>query len=143
MEFKFKNFSSKAVKPFLATEGSGCYDLCYADEYLIYPNSVQVINTDIGIAIPQGFIGKIFTRSNWALTFTSVEGGVIDSDYRSKIKVICHKKSPNFHTIPTGQSISHICFFKTEIVKFTKGKDFQDIISRGEKGFGSTDLNDE
>ena len=91
-----------------------------------------MINTDIGIAIPQGFIGKIFIRSNWALKFTSVEGGIIDSDYRGKIKVVCHNKSTNFHTIPTDKSIAQICFFKTEIVKFTEVKDFEDITSRGE-----------
>ena len=64
MEIQFKKFSNKAVQPFLATPGSGCFDLCSADIYLISPNSVQEINTDIGVAIPHGFIEKIFTRSS-------------------------------------------------------------------------------
>ena len=84
MEVQLKKFSSKVVEPFLATPGSGCFDLCSAENYLIYPKSVQEINTDIGFAIPPGFIGKIFTRSSWAIKFASVQGGVIDSDYRGK-----------------------------------------------------------
>ena len=104
MGFKFKKFSSSAVVPFLATSGSGCFDLCSVDNYLIEPNSVKVINTDVGIAIPNGFLGKIFTRSSWALKFKSVEGCVIDSDYRGKIKVICHN----------NVSVAQICFFKSD-----------------------------
>ena len=95
MEIKFKKFSNKAFETFLAMPGSGCFDLCSAYKYLIYPNSVQEINTDIGVAIPHGFIGKIITRNSWVLKFMSVEGGVIDSDYRGKIKVIFHNKSSN------------------------------------------------
>ena len=88
-KFNLKNFSSKAVKLSLETPCSGCFDLCSAENYLIYPKSVQEINTDIGFAIPPGFLGEIFTRSSWALKFTSVQGGVIDSHYRGKIKIIC------------------------------------------------------
>ena len=120
--------------------GSGCYDLCSADKYLIFPNSVQEINTDIGVAIPHGFIGKIFTRRSSALTFTSVAGGVIDSDYRGKIKVICHNKSTIFHTILSRQSIVQIVFFRSEIVNFVKVTNFEDKTLRGEKGFDSTDV---
>ena len=124
MEIQFKRFSNKTVEPFLAMPGSGCFDLCSADNYLIYPNSVQEINTDIGAAIPYRFIGKIFTRSSWALKLTSVEGGVIDSDYRGKIKAICHNKSPYWHNITIGQSVAQIAFFRNEKVKFVKVLNF-------------------
>ena len=86
--FDLKKFANSAVKPFVGTAVSSYHDLCSAGEYLIYPNSVQVINTDIGIAILYVFLGKIFTRRSWALKITCVEGGVVDSDYRGKIKVI-------------------------------------------------------
>ena len=83
MDIKFKKFSDRAVKPFLAMSGSACYDLCSTSDYLIYPNSVR----KIGLEIPGGFCGKIYTRSSWAKKYTCVEGGVIDSDYRGKIKL--------------------------------------------------------
>ena len=136
MEIQFKKFSSKAVKPFLATQGSGCYDLCSANEYQIHPN--------IGLEIPHGFIGKIFTRSSWVLKFTSVEGRVIDSGYRGSIKIICHNKSTTSYDIETGQSIAQIAFFRSEIVKFVEVLNFEvlnfEVLTlHGEKGFGFTD----
>ena len=139
MEIQFKKFSNKAVKNFLATAGFGCHDVCSEDNYLIFPNSVQVINTGIGFAIPHGFIGKIFTRSSWALKFTSVEGGVIDSDYRGEVKVICHNKSTEWQQINKGQSIAQIGFFRSEIINFDEVFNFEGKSLRGEKGFGSTD----
>ena len=111
--------------------------LCSSDEYLIYPNSIPEVNTDIGVAIPHVFIGKIFNRSSWTLKFTSVAGGVIDSDYRGKIKVICHNKSTNFHTISPRQSIAQIIFFRGETVNFIEVPNFEDK-TLSEKGFCST-----
>ena len=116
--------------------------LCSADEFLIYPNSVQEVNTDRGVAIPHVFIGKIFNRSSWALKFTSVAGGVIDSDYRSKIKVICHNKSTNFHTILPRQSIAQIVFFRSEIVNFIEVPNFKNK-TLSKKDFGSTEEKNE
>ena len=120
MEVQLKNFLSKAVEPFLATPGSGCFDLCSAENYLAYPKSIQVINTDIGFAIPPGFIGKIFTRSSGALKFTSVQGAVIDSDYRGKIKIICYNNSTSWHNITVGQSIGQIAFLKVKKLNLLK-----------------------
>ena len=134
MEIPFKIFSNKAVQPFLATPGSTSFDLCSTNNYLIYPNSVQGINTNIGVAIPHSF-----TRSSWAIKFTSVEGGVIDSDYRGKIKVICHDKSSNWHKTVTGKSIAQIAFFRSKKIKFVKVSNFEDKTLRGDKGLGSTD----
>ena len=59
LEIQFKKFSNKAVQPFLTTPGSDCFDICSADNYLIYPNSVQMIQTDVGLVISHGFFGKI------------------------------------------------------------------------------------
>ena len=72
---------------------------------------IQATSTDIGFAIPHGFLGKIFTRSNWALKYTSVEGGVIDSDYRGKVNIIFHNHSSDWFNITKGQSIAQIAFF--------------------------------
>ena len=138
MKIQFKKFSSEATEPFLATEGSGCYDLCSAGDYEISPSSVQFTETSIGVAIPRGFIGKIFTRSSWALKFTSVEGGVIDSDYRGSIKIIFHNKSSNCFHVKTGQFIAQIGFFRSEIVDFVEVSNFEKNTLRGEKDFGST-----
>ena len=121
MEVQLKKCVSKVVEPFLVTPGSGCFDLCCAENYLIYSKSVQVINIDF--AVPPGFIGKIFTRSSWALKFTSAQGRVIDSDYRGKVKIICHNNLTSWHNITVGQSVAQITFLKSEKVKFNKVKD--------------------
>ena len=97
--------------------GSACYDLCSGNDYLIYPNSTQKINTDLGLETPGGFGGKIYTGSTWAKKYTCVEGGVIDSDYRGKIKLIFHNHSVNWFNIVKGESVAQIFFHIREPVR--------------------------
>ena len=122
MEVLYKKFSDRVVVPFLATPGSACYELCSVNDYLIYPKSCQVIITDIGLVIPNGYFGKIYTRNSWAKKYSCVEGGIIDSDYRGKIYIIFHNHSANWLNISKGQSVAQPCFHKTE--QFVSFKEF-------------------
>ena len=88
--------------------------------------------------IARCFIAKLFTRSSWALKFTSVEGEVIDSDYRGSIKIIFHSKSSNCFHVKSGQSIAQIVFFRSETGEFVEVANFDENTLRGEKDFGST-----
>ena len=72
LKVKFKRFSSKVIAPSLATPGSACFDLHSVEDVLIEPHSCYFINTDIAIAIPKSYIGKIHARSSWEKRFTSV-----------------------------------------------------------------------
>ena len=111
MKIKFRKFSPSAAEPFLATAGSACYDLFSTAELLISPRSCHCIKTNIGLSIAKGCFGKIHTRSSWAKKFTSVEVGVIDSDYRGNIIVIFHYYSKNWFRIRESNRIAN---FHTE-----------------------------
>ena len=86
---------------------------------------IQAISRDIGFAIPHGFLGKIFTRSNWALKYTNTEGGVIDSDYRGKVNIIFHNHSSNWFNITKGQSIAKIVFLEVKELDLLKLKNLR------------------
>ena len=118
--------------------GSACCEIFYVNDYLIYPESCQVISTDIGLVIPNGYFGKIYTRSSWAKKYTCVEGAVIDSDCRGKIYVIFHNHSVNWLNISKGQSVAQICFHKKEPIRFKDVFDFEYNTQCGEGCFGST-----
>ena len=112
MKIKFKKFSSKDITRSLATPGSACFDLFCIDEALIQSHSCHCLNTDIGLSIPKSYLGKIHARSSWAKRFTSISGGVIDSDYREKIIIVFQNHSDNWFHISTSESIAQICFQK-------------------------------
>ena len=112
MKIKFKTFSSRAIIPSVATSGSACFDLSSVQEAIILPYSCQCIKTDIGIAIPKSYFAKMHTRSSWEKRFTSVSGGVIDSDYRGNISVIFHNHSGNWLQVHQSEKFAQIAIQK-------------------------------
>ena len=74
--------SDESKVPFKVTSGSAGYDLYAAEEKCILPKSCAVVYLDVRWAIPNGFYGKIFSRSGlFLIHLITVEGSVIDSDY--------------------------------------------------------------
>ena len=137
MKIKFKKLSSRSVEPSLAIPGSACFDLLSAEEVIILPRCCQCIKTNIGVSIPKGYFGKIHARSSWAKRFTSVAGGVIDSDYRGNIIVIFHTYSDNWLQIHQSEKIAQIAIQKKALnVVLEEVNNFDDITERGERGFG-------
>ena len=63
-------------------------DLYSAETKLIFPCYSAVIETEVGVSIPQGYFGKIHAQSSLAIRYTDVGGGVIDSGYRGPIRVV-------------------------------------------------------
>ena len=138
MKIKFKKFFARAIEPSLATSGSDGFDLASAQEVIIPPRPCQCIKTDIGIAIPKGYFGKIHARSIWARRFTSVAGGVIDSDYRGNISIIFHNYSDNWLQVHQSEKFAQIARQKKAANEvFEEVKNFGDTTERGEGGFGS------
>ena len=44
--------------------------------------SVKLVRTAIGFKIPRGYFGKICVRSSFAIRYTNVDGGEIDTGCR-------------------------------------------------------------
>ena len=94
------------------------------------------------IDIPQGYFGKIYSRSGLIKRRSVVaEGGVIDSGYRGHIFVFLFNHGKDVYNVKPGDKIAQLVFMKKETVKFITVDDYFKLGSseRGKSGFGSSD----
>lgn len=126
--------------PQRATEGSAGFDLYAAENYVITPQSRGFVSLDLCIAIPEGFYGRIASRSGLAKKGIDVGAGTIDSDYRGDVKVLlCNNSRDTFHVMK-GDRIAQLIIEKCYYLNFVETDDLNKT-QRGEGGFGSTGKN--
>lgn len=101
---------------------------------------IAVYSTNLGVEIPEGYVGLIFPRSSISkkdlMLANSV--GVIDSGYRGEIKFMFRVFTWDIYRV--GDKIGQLIILpypKIEVVASTK--DEVSKTERGEGGFGSTD----
>jgi len=128
--------------PKYQTEGAACADLvCNLDvEYLII-NSQDIFLIDCGFSLelPFGYEAQIRPRSGMSLQGFSVVNspGVIDSDYRGRIKVAIKNTTDKNQKIMNKQRIAQISIHPVTRFNWVPSQDISSS-SRGEGGFGST-----
>jgi len=128
--------------PKYQTEGAACADLvCNLDvEYLII-NSQDTFLIDCGFSLelPFGYEAQIRPRSGMSLQGFSVVNspGVIDSDYRGRIKVAIKNTTDKNQKIMNKQRIAQISIHPVTRFNWVPSQDISSS-SRGEGGFGST-----
>ena len=130
-------------KPEQATEESAGYDLYAADTITILPKTAQTIPLDLRFAIPAGFFGQIFPRSSILLNYlVTVDGGVIDSNFRGVVKGILVNLCDKTFTVRVGDRIAQLIILEKYDVKFKKVRDQTWLggTKRGSSGFGPTGL---
>ena len=106
----------------------------------INPGETKLVRTGIGVEIPSGYFGAVYTRSGLA----SKKGlrpanctGVIDADYRGEIMVAIHNDSGVTQTISNHERIAQMVIEKYERAELLVVDDLVDTV-RGTGGFGST-----
>ena len=141
IEVKFFTDSELAQKPTQATSDSAGYDLFSAEAKTILPQQSNLVSLDLRWAIPKGFCGKILSRSSLiANNMVTVEGGLIDSDYRGIVNVILMNYSNKPFTVRTGDRIAQVIFLRRFDVNFIQVSQKEELgkTERDEGGFGST-----
>ena len=137
MKIKFKRFSKSAVEPTIGTYRCCGHNLYAAETVLLSLKLSCVIKTDIGFCILRGYFCKIHAQSSVAAQFTSVGGGVIDTDYRSAVSIIFFNHSNKYVQIEEGERFCHI--FSQKIAHSPNLIEVEDIGStqQGIGAFGS------
>lgn len=128
-------------EPQKATEEPAGYDLFAAHSKTILPGECAKISLDLRWAIPTGFCGRILS---WPSLITehsvTVEGGLIDSDFRGIVNVILFNHHPSkCYTIKEGERIAQAVFlrrFDAEFVAVNRVNKLGET-DRQEGGFGS------
>ena len=109
-------------------------------EYLIIPNERTLIPTGIFLAMPQGIMGCIYSRSGLGVKHGIVvtQGvGIIDADYRGEIFVAIHNIAQEEYTITPGERIAQI-IFQPAITPIFSEVSALETTERGSGAFGHT-----
>ena len=141
---KVKFFPIDPEKPFhlptYAKEGDAGLDLVATEwDWHETNKDVAVYGTNLGVEIPEGYVGLIFPRSSISKKGQSLTNsvGVIDSGYRGEIKFAFKTFSWDMYQV--GDKIGQLIIMpypKIEVV--LASKDEVSKTERGEGGFGST-----
>lgn len=150
MKIKFKKLSNKAIMPAKWREGDACFDLYAADNYFIADHDTWLIKTNIAMEIPEGYFGKIYTRSGMAKQGWQTVGGVLDSNYRWDIGVLIKYTWKNFPDeidvhgkiirgieIKAWDRIAQLAIHKVEDVELEEVDELSDS-ERWDAGYGSS-----
>ncbi|XP_055518648.1 deoxyuridine 5'-triphosphate nucleotidohydrolase-like isoform X1 [Leucoraja erinacea] len=138
---KFAKLSENAQRPTRGSERAAGYDLYSAYDYVILPQDKVIAKTDIQIALPSGFYGRVAPRSGLAAKhFIDVGAGVIDEDYRGNVGVVLFNFGKESFEVKKGDRIAQlicerICYPELEELKSL------DETERGAGGFGSSGTN--
>ena len=126
-------------EPKKATEGLAGYDVFAAEPRTILPGENALACLVLCWAIPKGFCGRILSCSSLIRESNiTVEGGQIDSDFRSVVNVILFNHLKKVFTLRTGERLAQVVFLQKVDVDFEKVIKVADLeaTSRADGGFG-------
>jgi len=139
---KFKLNSKTAKAPKRSTEGSAGYDL-FADikvgqQLFVENNETVVIETNVSVAIPYGYVGLIKPRSGLAFdNGVDTMAGVIDSDYRGTLRLLLTCHNDEFTLVKHGTKIAQMVVVPCDMSPVEIVDELDDPNTRV-GGFGST-----
>ena len=112
------NCSLMTVVPVRSSAGAAGYDLSAAHESSVPAHGKALIKTDVAMAIPDGYYGRIAPRSSLAWkNHIDVGAGVIDSDYRGNIGVVLFNHSSTELKVAKGMRIAQLIITKIETTR--------------------------
>ena len=139
---KIKRMNVNAKLPTRGTAGAAGYDLAAAQTAVVPAHGKCLVKTGLAMAIPPDCYGRIAPRSGLAVKkFIDVGAGVIDSDYRGEVGVVLFNFGTEDFTVNMGDKIAQLIFEKIKTPEVEE-KNELDETRRGEKGYGSSGMND-
>lgn len=126
-----------AFMPYRAHSADAGYDLFSCKDAVIHPNHSETFDTGVHIAIPEGYVGFLKSKSGLNVKHSIQSEGVIDSGYTGSICVKLYNHGSKSVEIGRGQKISQLVLLPI----ITPDLELADILEeteRGDGGFGST-----
>jgi len=150
IKLKVHKLTKEARYPKYATKGSAAMDLRSVCEYSLN-KTVTLVRTGLIIAIPTGYVGKLYIRSSLSVKGVSLANGcgIIDSDYRGELKIPLVVRSPTGgfgsfleyqYKLEKRERVAQLIIEPVEQVEIVtvKNEDDMGTTERGDGGFGST-----
>ena len=135
--FKFKNeMSDKQLTRANKTDAGS--DICSSVDFTIPARGDFLVNTDLYIAIPDGYVAIVKSRSGLSVKKKiEVGAGVIDSGYTGEILVHLYNHSDEDVSFNKGDRIAQLLVMKIEMDEFVE-REIVRHTERGNKGIGSS-----
>jgi len=139
---KFVKTSPFAIVPKFSKKGDAGADLTSIEDGEILPLSRAIFRTGLCVEIPEDYYIQISPRSGLAAkNGIDTLAGVIDSGYRSEVKVILYNTDKEkTYKIHKGDRIAQIIILKYFNFEFKEVESLSES-DRGIDGFGSTGIN--
>lgn len=126
-----------AIMPHRAHSADAGFDLFSREDAVIYPNAGGIFDTGVHVAIPEGYVGFLKSKSGLNVKHSIQSEGVIDSGYTGSIHVKLFNHGSKAVYIDKGQKISQLVILPI-ITPEPELVDNLEATERGANGFGST-----
>lgn len=126
-----------AYMPTRAHETDAGLDLYSPDGLEVEVNRSVVIDTGVHVAIPNGYVGFVKSKSGLMCHFDIVTDGTIDSGYTGSIAVKLFNHSLLCATIKAGQKIAQLVLLPIITPELELVDELEET-ERGDRGFGSS-----
>jgi dUTP pyrophosphatase len=138
-----KLHSEDAKEPARGSAGAAGYDLFAAKDIMLPARGKCLVPTDVSMAIPDGYYGRIAPRSSVSWKHhIDVGAGVIDADYRGTVGVVLFNLADTEFSIEKHMRVAQLVLTKIETPDINVVDELDDT-NRGVGGFGSTGLKGE
>ena len=132
--------SPNAIIPSRAFPTDAGLDLYNAEEsnIILNPGERHLFKTDIAVAIPEGYYGRVAPRSGLALkNGLDVMAGVIDSQYRGNVGIVLVNLGQEPVRVSRGSKIAQLIIEKCALLKPVVAETLPES-DRGAGGYGSS-----
>lgn len=143
MKVRIKRVDKSLPLPVYETNGSVGFDLIAREALSIEPGMIELIPSNVIIAVPMGYMLAVASRSSTPKKkgLTQPHGfGIIDHDYcgpEDEVKIQVYNFSPSPVNIERGEKIAQGVFVRVD--KF-EWEEVDSIQTQSRGGFGSTDM---
>lgn len=127
-----------AYMPERAHKADAGYDLRTRERVVLRKHDYIEIDTGVHIAIPNGYYGKLESKSGLNMKHNIMcTGGVIDSEYTGSIRVKLYNFGGSHYIFDAGDKIVQLIFHQFAAPNLTETLSLKET-ERGDNGFGST-----
>lgn len=140
MQVAIKKLFADAKVPSYAHPGDAGLDLYSVADCVVLAGETKMVSTGISMAIPEGHVGLIWSRSGLAAKNSIISiGGVIDSGYRGEIIVILKNLGNGDFVVLKHMKIAQMLIQPVDRAEIVEMEMLTET-SRSNGSFGSTGL---
>jgi len=127
----------RAMMPLRAHENDAGLDLRTPRRLFLPGHDSITVDTGVHVEIPEGYAGKLESKSGLNINYDIISTGLVDSGYTGSIRVKLYNLGDGDYIFEKGDKISQLVIEKIETPRIEIVREFAET-ERGSNGFGST-----